>query len=926
MTSPPDQFEHYELSKNADGSLMELGRGAMGVTYKAFDTSLRCPVAIKVISSNYLEEPTAEERFLREARGAAQLRHRNVATVFHLGRCGDAHYYAMEFINGETVDAMVRRQGPLEVTFALELASQVASALIAAHKEGLVHRDIKPSNLMVIKEGDGESLVKVIDFGLVKSAVVNANHGALTTTGFVGTPYFASPEQLDQREEDIRSDIYSLGVTLWFMLTGKPTFMGSVASVIMQHLEKPPAFESLAVLPGCVIALLTRMLQKDVDQRFQDPLELRQEIKRCVAVLTGVQQSTGPSTSTGRTTYGADFQTIALSESHGLQARLGVGALLDGRYRLIEDLNPGTPNRTFHAEDTQQKRRVRLKILGDDSGAAAYVSEEIAKLKTRPTPNFVEVLTVVPPKGDSLSYVVLEWIDGFSLLDLLRARQELTLRETLLLLQQIAPEVDLARQLEIAPELALRDILVHFPEGFDEPSSEVILRCPIEEWPSYIVKLNPLGRLAEFELSQTYAGQTMVSGCQSGKEVIQMAKIAYELLGGKPDSSAPLCSLPEQGNDILRRNLNCETAYPTICEFVEALASVKGSENAPAASARSRSVPEASVPSPAISVARQSASAQRPRSNTFAILTSLAAVAMISGAGLIWWGNSAGKITLPTLPSSTPMPIATPLPVANRQPPQVGQVWTNSLGTVYVPIGNIHLAETEARVKEFEAFVKATNYDAVGGMYSLQRDGFKQHNHSWKDPGFPQTPDHPVCGISWEDANQFCAWLTKKERAEGALTALQYYRLPTDREWSQAVGLINEPAATPEDRSEKIRNVYPWGNNLPPTKGNYAGAESKPGLPDNRGVIPDYQDSYPRTAPVTADAPDAQGLHFLAGNLWEWCSDPYNKRTNWRVLRGGSWATARPDELLSSYRRGFDPSFRHDDIGFRCVIATDDGL
>src|SRR4051794_27668391 len=216
----PEKFEHYELLKNQDGSFAELGHGAMGVTYKAFDTNLRCHVALKVISAAHLDDPTAEERFLREARGAAQLRHRNVASVFHLGTCGDSYFYAMEFIQGETLDARVKRDGPLPPLLALDVASQVSAALIAAVKQGLIHRDIKPSNIMLVHEDDGELIAKVIDFGLVKSALIGSTAGALTSSGFVGTPYFASPEQLDQRSEDIRSDIYSLGVTLWFMLTG----------------------------------------------------------------------------------------------------------------------------------------------------------------------------------------------------------------------------------------------------------------------------------------------------------------------------------------------------------------------------------------------------------------------------------------------------------------------------------------------------------------------------------------------------------------------------------------------------------------------------------------------------------------------------------------------------------------------------------
>ena len=258
------EFEHYQLLTNSDGSLMELGRGAMGVTYKAFDTNLYCDVALKVITASLLDSENAAERFLREARVAARLRHRNVASVFHLGKHGDSYFYAMEFIDGETVYARVKREGPLDCVFGLDIAQQVACALIAAEEQQLVHRDIKPSNLMLVRESDGEILAKVIDFGLVKSAVAESTAaGHLTIRGgFVGTPYFASPEQLDRQPEDIRSDIYSLGVTLWYMLTGKPTFMGSMASVIAQHLEKTPAYDSLAILPAQVVSVLRRMLEK----------------------------------------------------------------------------------------------------------------------------------------------------------------------------------------------------------------------------------------------------------------------------------------------------------------------------------------------------------------------------------------------------------------------------------------------------------------------------------------------------------------------------------------------------------------------------------------------------------------------------------------------------------------------------------------
>src|SRR5262250_8746 len=166
---PPKRFEHYELVTGQDGKPVELGRGAMGVTYKAFDVDLRCPVTLKVINERYLGEKSAQLRFLREARAAASVRHPNVAWVLHLGRTENGYFYAMEFVEGETLENLIKRSGPLEVKLALEIATQVAAGLCAVHEQNLVHRDIKPSNIMVRLKDDGTITAKIIDLGLAKA-------------------------------------------------------------------------------------------------------------------------------------------------------------------------------------------------------------------------------------------------------------------------------------------------------------------------------------------------------------------------------------------------------------------------------------------------------------------------------------------------------------------------------------------------------------------------------------------------------------------------------------------------------------------------------------------------------------------------------------------------------------------------------------
>jgi serine/threonine protein kinase len=273
------RFEHYQLVTSADGTPIELGRGAMGVTYKAFDVDLHCPVTLKVISERYLGDESARLRFLREARAAASVRHPNVASVFHLGRTGQNYFFAMEFVEGETLENFIRRCDQVDVKLALEIVTQVASGLAAVHKQKLVHRDIKPSNIMVSFEDGGAVTAKIIDLGLAKADGEPSNQTAISMPGaFVGTPDYASPEQFTGVQVDIRSDLYSLGATLWKMLTGQTLFRGTAAELMHQHLHAPLPLDPLEGVPETVVTLLEVLLEKDPARRFQNPSELLKAI------------------------------------------------------------------------------------------------------------------------------------------------------------------------------------------------------------------------------------------------------------------------------------------------------------------------------------------------------------------------------------------------------------------------------------------------------------------------------------------------------------------------------------------------------------------------------------------------------------------------------------------------------------------------
>jgi serine/threonine protein kinase/tetratricopeptide (TPR) repeat protein len=312
------RFGVYEVDCHADGSFCELGRGAMGVTYRATDTSLQRKVALKIIKTDIAERNAdARERFVREARAAAALRHEHIATVYQFGMRLETgqYFYAMELIEGETLDDRVHRKGPLDARSTIGIAQQVTSALAAAEKHGLVHRDLKPANLMLISADDPEAMgsdqarskrsriralrksgipvVKIIDFGLAKAFHTTTDPKSLTHDRFVGTPAFASPEQFEHSALDVRSDIYSLGETLWFALTGKPPFAGHTLSEIHRAQKSdvlPTEQLKAAHVPHRLKSLLASMLAFEPASR-PGTRELTARLQRCSPEVRSVRRT-----------------------------------------------------------------------------------------------------------------------------------------------------------------------------------------------------------------------------------------------------------------------------------------------------------------------------------------------------------------------------------------------------------------------------------------------------------------------------------------------------------------------------------------------------------------------------------------------------------------------------------------------------------
>jgi serine/threonine protein kinase len=579
-----DKFEHFVIMRRADGSLWELGRGAMGVTYKAFDSNLRSDVALKVINTQYLNSDTARQRFLREARAAASLRHPNVATVFHLGNSDGRFFYAMEYVEGETVERRVQREGPLSADLALRITRQVARALIAADRQKLVHRDIKPSNVMLVLDADEDHLlVKVIDFGLAKSIGTALDQSVTVSMGgFVGTPHFASPEQLEEKEIDIRSDIYSLGATLWYMLTGRPPFQGSMASVINQHLTQSPALEILLKLHPRLAELAGKMLAKSPSDRFQAPADLKRELDAILRDLKGQSPTLVAINKLPASVQSAGAATVAGTSTSGFST----GQLIRNRYQIVGQ-SPFDMN-LYKARDLHSNRIVALRPLplttGYDTTRVELIKQEIERFRMIHHPNLIEILGF--ETYDHGHFIVTEWIKGFSLQELLRARSELSWEDTFRVAKPLAKALDfVAERKVLTGRLSLRQAFVEVPHLAEEPDG--MHRTPVSSWPPFIVKVDALslGQVTPEYLSEpTQTVVDQVGPDSPASHVQQLAWVVYELLGGvKPTLSFdgavprlnPVPNLSEPGNVILRIGATEPGRFATACDF---LTDLEGSE------------------------------------------------------------------------------------------------------------------------------------------------------------------------------------------------------------------------------------------------------------------------------------------------------------------------------------------------------------
>jgi serine/threonine-protein kinase len=353
----------------------ELGRGAMGVVYKATDSVLERTVAVKTVNIT-LEREYAEkyeQRFYQEAKAAGGLNHPNIVTVHDVGKAGDVVYMAMEYIEGVELRTLIGEGRPLRVAQAVSIAAQVAEGLAFAHQRGVVHRDVKPANIMVVANGP----VKITDFGIARMR----GSGDLTQTGtLLGSPKYMSPEQVIGKRADQRSDIFSLGVILYEMLCGAAPFNGENVTALMYQIVNfvPPAPSSINnAVPELLDYIVAKMLAKPLDQRYADAAELARDLRESERQLSAPPGGTQPPRSLPGLSTGPQPQLV------DAEAKTVVLAQTLNRTRLADQAPENVPDSPAHGLAQSFDSMEATQRLATRTGASAIKPADTPQTTTQ---------------------------------------------------------------------------------------------------------------------------------------------------------------------------------------------------------------------------------------------------------------------------------------------------------------------------------------------------------------------------------------------------------------------------------------------------------------------------------------------------------------------------------------------------------------
>ncbi|HPA20916.1 MAG TPA: bifunctional serine/threonine-protein kinase/formylglycine-generating enzyme family protein [Verrucomicrobiae bacterium] len=881
-----------------------LGKGAMGSVYRARQISLGRPVALKVMRPEFAAEEDMVARFRREARAAGAISHPHLIGIYSFGQEGDTCFFAMELVEGQSLRAFLKRGERFSESECLEIGRQVLAGLREAHRAGIVHRDIKPDNLML----DDRHQVRVADLGLARVAGPESGLAVTMTGMMMGTPLYIAPEQAEgRREVDYRADFYALGATLYHLATGKPPYEGSSGvEVIGKHLNAPVP-DARAVDPELskpFADLLKRLMAKRPEDRPQKHAEIEKELDRCGALLAEEfkEQSRIAASAKLRVVQRSWVdEPVTWIAAAVVVAVLVAGAFLYQRFSKGPDadavLGMGSPmadgrlpTRDGTTKGTKDAKAGASAGAGDlvtltSSNLASSASDLSSATKDRPFVNSLG-MKFVPIPGTQVLFSIWETrVKDF----------EAFVRETGYDWHEKVP-------FEQGPDHPVVQVSWNDAKAFCDWLSKKEgrqYRLPTDEewdaaaggamypwgdeWPPPAGTGNFAGEESKMGAREDPKDEWMTEGYRDEHSRTAPVGSYRALPSGLCDLSGNVWEWCEDwySEEILHRYKARGGGDPRPEDMADIM---KGDVRK---LCRGGSWFNANRYSLQCSYRFRSAPGRRSNNQGFRCVV-------------------VGSMSVASAPATALQPaISIPTEVTKDRP------FINSLGMKFVPISGTQVLFSiwETRVKDFEAFVRETGYD-------------------WHEkPPFEQGPDHPVVGVSWNDAKAFCDWLSKKEGRQ--------YRLPTDEEWDAAAG----------------EEEFPWGTQWPPPAGtgNFAGDESKLGQsddPKDEWMTEGYRDEHSRTAPVGSYGALPSGLYDLSGNVWEWCEDWFDQRILEKrraagsyepppedladimkgdvrkVLRGGSWHNALRNFLRSSVRGHCPPGARFNYCGgFRCVVV-----
>jgi tRNA A-37 threonylcarbamoyl transferase component Bud32 len=570
-TSATDSFEQrtrfgsFEILRTDDGKQLLLGKGAFGRTYKARHVFLERTVALKIINDKFLSDAKARERFLGEARAAAKLSHPHIAQILDFGETDGILYYAMEYCSGGDLSDYVKRNGPLSVVQTVQIGLQVAGALQCAHGAGFIHRDLKPSNLMLASP-DGPIVTKLIDFGLVLAAPtedsepIDPDDMPTIEQRFIGTPLFASPEQLLVQPLDARSDFFALGMTLWFLILGAAPDQGNSAAIVASRLKADSYATRLPrKLPQTFQAVLARLLEKQPANRFANSTQLVAAFGKCAA---GLGLPTAPSS-----TFAAGMATS--EEDAGPPQPVPIeqiDAPVEECYTVQGHRGGNATGMDYEATALSDQSTVWLHFLKPVILEQAKMLERLRKhvglLQRRPQPSVLQPSAMRAHTDRTV--VVLEAPSGIDLLAASKNAGPIRLAEARPLLQAIATGCDLLLAAGLpAPELEPHRIFIKEPAY---PAPTAAASFTVAE-PRLIPQLLTRNEVAAVE------GIAPVLD----EPVCQFAMVVYRVLSARnlpakpvltPQDCLAIAGLSEEANRLLSHAIARQLVHATCSELL----------------------------------------------------------------------------------------------------------------------------------------------------------------------------------------------------------------------------------------------------------------------------------------------------------------------------------------------------------------------